>query len=64
MHFIDVRSTWKAAVMTFPVTIDQEERARHRAAMEEMVRQAIANQEVRDPTLEQAGLEALAERPS
>jgi hypothetical protein len=39
--------------------IDQEERARHRAAMEEMVRQAIAFNEVRDERLEQASLEAL-----
>jgi hypothetical protein len=42
--------------------IDQEERARHRAAMEEMVRQAISFQEVRAEDLEQASLEALGKQ--
>jgi predicted DNA-binding protein len=42
------------------ILIDQEERARHRAAMEEMVRQAVAHGEVRDQALEEAALEALA----
>ena len=44
--------------------IDQAERARHRAAMEEMVRQAITFQEVRDEDLEQASLEAIGKQPS
>jgi predicted DNA-binding protein len=39
--------------------INLEERARHRAAMEEMVRQAITFQEIRDRDLERASLEAL-----
>lgn len=42
--------------------IDQAERARHRAAMEEMVRQAIAYREIRDEKLEEAGLEAISEQ--
>ena len=41
--------------------IEQTERARHRAAMEEMVRQAISHGEVSDPLLEEATLEALDE---
>ncbi len=40
--------------------IELAERRRHRAAMEEMVRQAVAHQEVRDPELEEAALEAIA----
>ncbi len=40
--------------------IDQEERARHRAAMDEMVRQAVAYQEIRDEHLEEASLESIA----
>lgn len=40
--------------------IDHAERARHRAAMEEMVRQAIAHGETRDESLEEAALEAIA----
>jgi hypothetical protein len=35
----------------------------HQAAMEEMVRQAIQFQEVRDDDLEQASLEALVKQP-
>lgn len=44
--------------------IDEEERCRHRRAMEEMVRQAIEYSEVRDEPLERAGLEAIAEQPT
>ncbi len=40
--------------------IEMAERRRHRAAMEEMVRQAIAHREIRDPKLEEAALEAIA----
>jgi len=44
--------------------IDQEEQARHRAAMEEMVRQAIDYQEIRDERLEEASLEAISRHPT
>jgi hypothetical protein len=40
--------------------IEEEERARHATAMEEMVRQAISFGEMRDEDLEQASLEAIA----
>jgi hypothetical protein len=40
--------------------IEQEERAKHAEAMEEMVRQAVAFGEVRDPALEEASLEAIS----
>ena len=40
--------------------IEQADRSQHRAAMEEMVRQAIAYQEIRDEKLEQAALETIA----
>ena len=42
--------------------IDQGERARHRAAMEEMVRQAVHFREVRDEGLEEASLEAISKQ--
>jgi predicted transcriptional regulator len=40
--------------------IEREERAKHTATMEEMVRQAITFGEVRDPAFEKASLEAIA----
>lgn len=42
--------------------IEQKEGSQHSAAMEEMVRQAIAYGEMRDDALEQAGLQAIAEQ--
>jgi predicted DNA-binding protein len=44
--------------------IELAERRRHRTAMEAMVRQAIENQEIRDPNLEEAALEAIAGQKS
>ena len=44
--------------------IEMAERRRHRAAMEEMVRQAIDHREIRDPKLEEAALEAIAGQES
>ena len=43
-------------------TIEQAERSRHRAAMEEMVRQAIVHREIRDEKLEEASLKAIAQQ--
>jgi predicted DNA-binding protein len=43
-------------------TIEQAERSRHRAAMEEMVRQAILHREIRDEKLEEASLQAIAKQ--
>jgi predicted DNA-binding protein len=43
-------------------SIEQAERIRHRAAMEEMVRQAISHGEVRDERLEEAALQAIAKQ--
>jgi predicted DNA-binding protein len=44
--------------------IEQEERARHEAGMQEMVRQAIAFGEIRDQSLEEAALEAINRQQS
>jgi predicted DNA-binding protein len=43
--------------------VEEEEQARHTAAMEEMVRQAIAFGEMRNEALEQASLEAIGRQP-
>jgi predicted DNA-binding protein len=43
-------------------SIEQAERARHRAAMKEMVRQAIIHEEVCDERLEEAALQAIAKQ--
>lgn len=44
--------------------IEHAERVQHHEAMKEMVRQAIANHEIRDEALEAANLEAVAEQPT